>query len=613
MANESSLKIQQFTVDFTFSHWGTAAHQKNLRRFQNAIKPGMQTALTTALQALDNNSEQLLFIKKIDVDCVLDLQAEQGKLFNHWANALKNKLAILLRKKQSNQVVIFESSQDYCAQFLRALITGNAWQQWYFRSFDGLKSLPLSVAIRTLLIDEQQPAMAAVAKLNPAEIAQLCTLLSQADCRIILSKMSSRNTKESVFDIQAHANLLKNIFALLDKQVLSSAAQTQLYLIFCGNLIEGTHLIESTNLLHLPEASITALVELKTLEHTLGEQKFLQLLQALHQRDANALRALLNPIQYAALAWLIAQPVTGIHAITQALQKSSQQKIPVAPAMAARFTRFGNVLFLLYQLNNLPLQQWCKDWPSCEGASAEAVIKLLSVCTCQGIAKFGSAFKDSVVQDLCGVRTNNKYPLSMAQVLEWLDVIGTEQTAQAKQQFHDFFYVAIAAPQGMSESAEWTIETQQAQFTIQGERKKSLWSNIQYRENIAPNNQIPVLDELDPSSTDMHLVITDLQFLWPSPNRSLPLHSTELICVLAQYALRSFACRLPGFAHSSANYLLNNFLSMTLTLSEKEQHFSAKISRVPMSVILNMTGITRSALHLPAFAARPLHLHEVDG
>ncbi len=607
MANESSLTIQQFTVDFTLSHWGTAAHKKNLRRFQNAIKPGMQTALTTALQALDNNSEQLLFIKKIDVDCVLDLQAEQGKLFNHWANAFKNKLALLLRKQQPNHIVIFESSQDYCAQFLRALIAGNAWQQWYFRSFDGLKSLPLSAAIRTLLIDEQHPAIASVAQLNSAEIAQLCTLLNQTDCRSILTTISTRTTTAKAFDInQIPANLLKNIFSLLDQQILASPAQTQLYLMFCASSTE------SANLFHFPEASIVALVELKTLENTLSEQKFLQLLQALHQQDTHTLRALLNTTQFSALAWLIAQPVAGIHTITQALQKSSQQKIQIVPTTAARFTRFGNVLFLLYQLNNLSLQQWCKHWPSCEGAPAEAVIKLLSVCTCQGIAKFGSAFKDPVVQDLCGVRTHNKYPLSMAQVLEWLDVISTEQTAQVKQQFQDFFYTVIAAPQGISESAEWIIDTQQAQFKIQGERKKGLWSSIQYRESIALNKQISALDELDPNSADMHLVITDLKFLWPAPNRQLPLHSTGLICLLAQYALRSFACRLPGFAHSSANYLLNNFLSMTLTLSEKEQHFSAKISRVPMSVMLNMTGITRSTLHLPAFDARPLHLHEVD-
>jgi hypothetical protein len=49
---------------------------------------------------------------------------------------------------------------------------------------------------------------------------------------------------------------------------------------------------------------------------------------------------------------------------------------------------------------------------------------------------------------------------------------------------------------------------------------------------------------------------------------------------------------------------------MSATLVAEEQHINAWLSRVPLSIMLNMSGINRDVIKLPDFDARPIRLQE---
>lgn len=83
-----------------------------------------------------------------------------------------------------------------------------------------------------------------------------------------------------------------------------------------------------------------------------------------------------------------------------------------------------------------------------------------------------------------------------------------------------------------------------------------------------------------------------------SPYR-MATHADLALRVAAQNVLRLFASRLPGFAHSSLTHLHHNFLATRASVeNEVSGRIVVRLTRPPLHLILNMTGMSRAAYRL---------------
>lgn len=76
----------------------------------------------------------------------------------------------------------------------------------------------------------------------------------------------------------------------------------------------------------------------------------------------------------------------------------------------------------------------------------------------------------------------------------------------------------------------------------------------------------------------------------------------------AQGVMRTFACRLPGFARSHLAYLRANFLDVAATREEHPDRRIVTVGRPPLAVILSMTGMSRASYRLGWLDYRPFSL-----
>jgi hypothetical protein len=106
-----------------------------------------------------DHDDSLWFIRRLSVNLTLstgrDLEAQVRKLAAEIARAL----ARALHGGQGEEVVCFKQHKEFVAQFLIDLVQQRAWSKWYYREFEGLRSLPEPAAILEALL--RQPDKAA--------------------------------------------------------------------------------------------------------------------------------------------------------------------------------------------------------------------------------------------------------------------------------------------------------------------------------------------------------------------------------------------------------------------------------------------------------------------
>jgi hypothetical protein len=87
-----------------------------------------------------------------------------------------------------------------------------------------------------------------------------------------------------------------------------------------------------------------------------------------------------------------------------------------------------------------------------------------------------------------------------------------------------------------------------------------------------------------------HSLDEDLSYLNPTSLLRGTRGCDLALSLIANAMLRSFAWRLPGFAWSSAEYLYMNFLDVTATIEPEGEHWSVRLTRPPLHVVMTMTG-----------------------
>jgi hypothetical protein len=586
MSSEAAIKLRRLEIDCQ-APASLPQVQEQGRRFTRIARSRLGDALREQLGALENAGEAVVLIRRLELDFDVDLILEEHEIARVWAAVLKKALLHSLQgaRGSESELMVFDDEAAYLAAFVRDHGRGQARGRWYYRQFEGLWALPHSAALRTALCDEVRRGRAALRRLAPRELMELCLTLTAGDARRTVAALFVADTATLVPTLQEAIAFVQQLGGQLEQAAAVDTVPERLALLLSA-LAQRESLGEGDAATGTCARLMAVLLDL----HSRKPAQFPALLQALRLGHGRALATQLRAEQ-AALLLPLAQTTAVAAVFAAALERVAQQAPP--PRTHADWchasTWFGNAFLLLPQLLRLPLDG-TQEWEPLQEHAPARVLRWVLLCLCQGAERFNAAARDPLLRELCGIGPAIDLPL----VGLWLDANLTLERGEA-------LFVALrqeALAQGQEqESITWT----QANGTAKAwrDKEKGRWLALYLHEG-APREQ----------AGDSGLDAADFATLWPGKRLCCGAMPKACLCVLAQYAFKSLAARLPGFAGSSLSYLLRNFLCMSATLNAEEARIDVLLTRVPLSVILNMTGLNRGALQLGDFDPRPLRLHE---
>jgi hypothetical protein len=155
------------------------------RRLQDALERALPGRLQAALPAADPGAPgALLFIDRIELGADAAVATvgsawDDERIVDALARALARALAGALARGEGRR---FDDRAGWLAAYLAARAEGTGGDRhWSFDAFDGLRALPLSAALRTVIVGEPAQALAALGRLAPPVLARLADALADAD------------------------------------------------------------------------------------------------------------------------------------------------------------------------------------------------------------------------------------------------------------------------------------------------------------------------------------------------------------------------------------------------------------------------------------------------
>src|SRR5215475_8688986 len=130
-----------------------AEHQapEEVRHFCESALATLSESLAAALRpALPAHDSSLWFIHRLELDFAINTELHTPSLPDIWAKEIAAALADALRRG-GVEILRFPDRAAYMANFFLDLAEGSAWSKWYYASFEGLRMLPVSAALRTAI------------------------------------------------------------------------------------------------------------------------------------------------------------------------------------------------------------------------------------------------------------------------------------------------------------------------------------------------------------------------------------------------------------------------------------------------------------------------------
>jgi hypothetical protein len=290
-----------------------------------------------------------------------------------------------------------------------------------------------------------------------------------------------------------------------------------------------------------------ALLRLATLRESEREASS-SLLAALTDGDLAALHRTVGTSDAEILAPLTRCPPEWIRAVHRDLAGRDLARTEGEPKEAGRrYTSFGGVFLLLPILDEAPIPAATSGWPDADDVEPACLIRYLLYVLCCGSERSVRAFADPLLRDLFRVASS----LSIDELVVW-------QERLSQQELEEFTHV------------------------LRG------WQHV----HASGVEQTPA----------------DVDYLTLPPGLPLRDSLSEALRFAACAVIRSLARRLPGFTSSTFPYLYSNFLDMTASLEEEGERRVVRLGRPPLSVILSINTMSRSAYRLSWLDDRPFTL-----
>jgi hypothetical protein len=164
-----------------------ARAERLARRIRDAVQRSLPAELNTACGRALADDEAYVFIDRLDVHCVVGAHWDDDAIGRVFARQLAG---TLLRERYGSEAVVFRDRPEFLAAFIAALVDGCAFSRWWFAEFNGLRRLPVSAALRTLVAGEPGIAWRALARLSPSVLGRAVAVLSPTDAERVLATVA---------------------------------------------------------------------------------------------------------------------------------------------------------------------------------------------------------------------------------------------------------------------------------------------------------------------------------------------------------------------------------------------------------------------------------------
>lgn len=608
---------------------------------QQHLSQTLEIALDRILPEAD---QSLCFIQRLDYAVDVNIGWEPDVLTRHLAARLGQQLIAQIHSLESDPTVIrFKCPADYLAAFLVDLTQGQAWTRWYYERFDGVRVLPLSAAIRTVLCNHRTDALRALHRLAQAVLQQILSQLTEGDSAKIVEALAEEVAQgDGDAACEAVEATLSRLTGMAIRALPPEAGALWLYL-------ETTRRDAASGGRAAGDAAraISRCVHYSGYASAVDRNRLFQALEKGELGTLNA-RALATMAEW--LLPLLQRPETWRSRLVGTLRRDGhgEERRNAEPG-APQVTPFGGIFYLLPLFLDAPFEERIGAWSTIDRVSSWSVLRWLLIAKLYGRHQALAVARDPLVQALVGLPLHVVSRSFLATWQRHLVLSDLEPFARS---------MALRGhPSYDATSRVWILtreETESGSMAVLLDAERGVWlwaipDRVKdgggvmqklrqtcdewpsarptivcapyYYDHIAAlqptwhvlkmgSGQEGEADERErlcgPVAAQLETLGSELdQFSLP-PEFGLSRASDRALTVVAQTVLRTFASKLPGFAWSSGPFLRENVFACTATVEEEPERYVVQLSRPPLQFLLNLTGLNRTQFTLPWFDQRPI-------
>jgi hypothetical protein len=554
--------VERLKVDCTVARDHPNAHAVRTRLDDAGAR--LPSALAQLLAPLAKLGDQVIIIRKLELDFELDTSLDASDLARAWAAKIAAGVAAALRPDSRATMLQFADDAHYLARFLSDSVAGHATQRWYYKRWSGLAPLSLAARLRTALIEDPRRGMAALAALSRSELIAVTAALGSSEARRVVEAMIAAPGED---DLEAAARVVIPLVPawLLLAPAVQSAWQAALALAAPAfDLAPG----ELRSIVALAGALATMA---RREGSTTTTRSIAAMLDGAGMPSVERLLALTPPTRQAVLATL----GTTVETVERAMPP------------AGWYTRLGGLLLLLPRIAELRLDEVF-------GADAgRARLGVLSRAA--GRDRRDVVLADPLWRRMCGVAGD-------VDVDAWL---AQPYVAEALS--------AAMWRRGLARSQHLRlVATRHAQpMLVVSSEPDGVWMSLapltrELRDAIRDTDAI----EIEGMALTVNVAHATARgaahvLAWSAPHHAFD-HDLPLT-IAAQHVLRAFARRLPGFGESSPRFLYDSFLDFDATVMESDGTFHCRVGRPRLAALFGLTGALRG--RLPIDDGRALELY----
>jgi len=158
------------------------------RRARDALRMEVPAALGSAIEAAVHDDDSYVFIDRLDVTCAIRSDWAPEVMASAFAHPVARELTAA---SAGEGVRVFRDRPEYLGAYLGTLVAGSAGAQWWLAEFDGLRPLPVSAAVRTVVVQEGDAAWDALARLTPELLRQVVLTLDRLDVAAMVHSLAN--------------------------------------------------------------------------------------------------------------------------------------------------------------------------------------------------------------------------------------------------------------------------------------------------------------------------------------------------------------------------------------------------------------------------------------
>lgn len=165
---------------------------------------------------LDSLRGAVVLVRRLDVDGTVDVAGDAHRVARYWARRIAVALIDAVERGDDG-VMRFPSDAAYRARFVVDLAAQRAWHTWFYRAFDGLRVLPASAAIRTVVLERGADGPAVLAAIGDGDWPSVLRTLGETEARRLLDTLCDARHDIAIDDDArcALAVALRNTIATL--------------------------------------------------------------------------------------------------------------------------------------------------------------------------------------------------------------------------------------------------------------------------------------------------------------------------------------------------------------------------------------------------------------